>query len=139
MKPNFVSKILKISTGFVALTAISGGIAILTGLDEFPIAWLEGTPFTDYNVPAIILTGVVGGSSLLATIMLFVKEEIGIILSIAAALDLCGFVMVEIQILKQQPPGPTATEIFYLLLGATICILGVMLFIKKKQHAANQS
>lgn len=37
-----------LAAGFIALMAIGGGIAILSGVDEFPSEWLEGTPFNDY-------------------------------------------------------------------------------------------
>jgi hypothetical protein len=49
-------------TGFIALTAIGGGIALLIGIEgeRFPLEWLQGTPFTDYTIPALLLALVVG-------------------------------------------------------------------------------
>ncbi len=48
--PNKTIRILiSLLTGFVALTAIGGGIAMLVGAEaeRFPLEWLQGTPFTD--------------------------------------------------------------------------------------------
>ncbi len=44
-----------IVTAFIALTAIGGGVAILVGLDKFPLEWLHITPFKNYTIPAFIL------------------------------------------------------------------------------------
>ncbi|MEL6705455.1 MAG: hypothetical protein AAFP15_14380, partial [Bacteroidota bacterium] len=50
------------TSAFHGLTATGGGLAMLTGLERFPAAWLRGTPFRTYTVPALLLTGVgVGG------------------------------------------------------------------------------
>lgn len=54
--------------GFVTATAIGGGLAMLAGVDCFPPAWLAGTPFADYTIPALLLAVVVGGSALVAAI-----------------------------------------------------------------------
>ena len=43
--------------GFVALTATGGGLALATGIDPFPLAWLEGTPFASYLVLSQALRG----------------------------------------------------------------------------------
>lgn len=80
----------------VALSAIGGGMALLVGAEaeRFPSAWLSGTPFSDYTIPAL-LAGVI----------------------------LIGYVIVELLLLKQEPPGPTGTEIFYFVLGLLMCFL----------------
>ena len=84
--------ILRISivtiAGFIALTAMGGGIAILVGADEFPLEWLSGVPFKDYTLPALILIFVVGGSSLIAAIAAMTQNPIG---SLAAAI--AGIIM----------------------------------------------
>ena len=64
MKHKKTRIIIGIIAGFIALTAIGGGIVILTGVDQFPLEWLEGTPFPDYTIPALLLSVVVGGSGL---------------------------------------------------------------------------
>lgn len=125
--------LLALITGFVALTAIGGGIALLSGAegDRFPLAWLQGTPFKDYTVPGLLLAGIVGGSALAACVALFLKPKIGVLASLVAGLAIIGFVVVEVLILKQVPPGPTGIEIMYLVLGGVTLVLAGLLRLKR--------
>lgn len=120
--------IIAVLTGFIALTAMGGSIAILTGADPFPLAWLAGTPFTDYTIPALLLAIGVGGSALLAAVLVFRAGRAGILATMAAGLVMAGYIGVEVLILKQTPPGPTSIEIIYFVLGMTIFALGAYLW-----------
>jgi len=126
-----LSVFLGILTGFVALTAIGGGIAILVELDKFPIEWLDGTPFKSFNIPAILLIVFVGGSTAMATINITLGKKNALRYSIVSGFLLTGFILVEILILKQVPPGPTPIEIFYLLTG--IIISGLAFYLLKNR------
>lgn len=117
MKPGTVRIFIAILTGFVALTAIAGGTAILIGADQFPLEWLPETPFTSYTIPALILAIAVGGSALVATVLLFAAPRSGIYAAMVAGMILTGYVVVEVLILKQVPPGPTPIELFYIAIG----------------------
>jgi hypothetical protein len=66
MDDDMVRIVVSVLTGFIALTAIGGGGALLVGVEQqrFPLDWLRGTPFKDYTIPAILLAVVVGGSAL---------------------------------------------------------------------------
>lgn len=118
---------LRLLLAFFALTAVGGGIAILTGADSFPPEWLEGTPFADYTIPALLLAIVVGGSALLALALSFVGGEWGAAAALAAGVLMAGYVAVEAVILKQSPPGPTWIELLYFALGALVCVLALWL------------
>ena len=107
-----------IVAAFIALTAIGGGTAILTGADEFPIEWLRRTPFPDYTIPALILAIVVGGSSLAAFTGVLTRKRSGGELAIIAGIMMVGYIVVETIILAQDPPGPTLIEILYFVLGS---------------------
>ena len=124
-------KLLRITlillTGFIALTAMGGGIAILIEVDNFPLEWLRDTPFTDYTVPALILAILVGGSSLVAALTNILRARSASYSSIVAGLMMTVYIVVEFLILKQTPPGPTTIEIFYAVLGVAIIGLGAML------------
>jgi len=122
----FIQIILGIVTSFVALTAIGGGTAILTGVDKFPIEWLHGTPFKSYTIPAILLIVLVGGSASLAAINILFKRKYALCYSLISGISLICYLLVEILILKQVPPGPTLIEIFYLLLGIIISVLAII-------------
>lgn len=115
-------------SGFIVLTAIAGGLALLLGLEgnRFPLEWLRGTPFKDYTVPALLLAVVVGGSALAACLMIFTRHKEAPLISIAAGLIMMGYITVEYLILEQVPPGPTVTEMIYFGLGLILTVLGVI-------------
>jgi len=127
-------------TGFIALTAIGGGIALLLGAEgaRFPLEWLQGAPFKDYTIPALLLTITVGGSSLIACIAMFRNLKNKIFLSLVAGSIMVGFIVVEVFILKQIPPGPTSIEKIYFVLGFATFILAGFLWRKEKDLLQNQ-
>jgi hypothetical protein len=61
----------------IGLGAIGGGIALLRGAmgQWLPVAFLQGTPFSDYIIPGLLLTVVVGGGMLLAAATQFIQRE----------------------------------------------------------------
>jgi peptidoglycan/LPS O-acetylase OafA/YrhL len=121
-------------TGFIALTAIGGGIALLSGAEgeRFPLEWLQGTPFKDYTIPALLLTFIVGGSSLIACITIFKNLETGVLLASSSGMIMVGFIVVEVLILKQTPPGPTPIEKMYFVLGFITFLLAGFLWRTEK-------
>jgi hypothetical protein len=125
MKHKYLRGLTIFLAGFIALTAIAGGIAILAGLEDFPAEWLEGSIFKSYTIPAIILSVVVGGSSLAATILFIKKHRLANKGLIAAGAIMMGQIIGEIIILNQEPPVPSGIEIFYFVLGLIVLILGV--------------
>lgn len=128
MKHKRVRSVIGLTGGFVSLTAIGGGIAILVGADRFPSSWLRETPFRDYTIPAILLAFAVGGSSLIAALSILTGGRGGVVAAMAAGIILVGYIAVEVLILKQVPPGPTTIEIFYFALGLLIFVLGAYLW-----------
>lgn len=125
MKEKAIRVSLILLTSFIALTAIGGGVAILTEIDKFPVEWLRGTPFTNYTIPALILAVIVGGSSLWASICLIRKQKKAMKVAMLAGGIMMGYVSIEVLILKQEPMGPTSIEILYFILGLLIVILTV--------------
>ncbi len=111
---------------FVAVTAIGGGIALVTGLEEgrFPLDYLKGTPFKSFVGPGLILAVCVGGGAALAIAATIVDAEVGAIVSIIAGAMLTGYVAVEIAILNQ--PSWTTTEAVYIALGLAMIALGAL-------------
>ncbi len=125
--------VIGVLTGFIALTAIGGGIALLTGAEanRIPIEWLEGTPFKDYTIPALVLAIAVGGSSLVACLAILTGREVGTPASIVAGLIMMGYIVVEALILKQVPPGPTPIEIMYFGLGLAVFLPAAYLWLSE--------
>lgn len=112
---------------FVALTAIGGGIALVAGLEDnrFPLAWLQGTPFTSYVIPGLILAVVVGGSAAVAAVLLLRSPTGGAWASLLAGLLLMGWIAGEVLILHQ-PVAPQGIEIFYFCVGLAMAVLGLL-------------
>ncbi len=108
--------------GFVALTATGGGLALATGIDPFPLAWLEGTPFASYLVPGLLLTIAVGGSATSASVLLARRHPDAWLAAALASALLTGWIAVEMAILRQ-PTTPTSIELLYLAIGLTGLVL----------------
>jgi hypothetical protein len=130
MKHKGLRIVIGLLTGFIALTAIGGGIALLTGAegDRFPLEWLQGTPFKDYTIPALLLAIVVGGSSLAACVTIFTGRKASTLVSMLAGLIMVGYIVVEVLILKQVPPGPAPIEYMYFGLGLAIFLLAAYIW-----------
>lgn len=120
--------IIGIFTSFIALTAIIGGVAILVGVETFPMEWLEGTPFQDYTLPALILIFVVGGSSLLALVTLILKHPLVHITATFAGTMMMGQIVGEILLLNQKQPILSWIEGLYFGLGLVLVGCGIYLW-----------
>ena len=106
MKHTLVRITIAVPEAFIALSAIAGGIVLLAGTykdgvlieaggrGQFPLEWLQHTPFSDYTIPALILAIVVGGSSLLGAVLVFTGREKGELASVVAGLIMAGFTVV---------------------------------------------
>jgi hypothetical protein len=112
---------------FVGVMAIYGGVSLLTDATGFGVReeWLRGSPFANYQIPAIGLLVSVGGSSFLAAgTLLRAPREIGALLSIGAGMVLVAFEIVETYSFGmrnwQQP--------FMFVVGSLIASLGAMLW-----------
>ena len=91
-----IRPVLVLVAGFVALTSIACGLGLVTGVIEFPLAFLYGTPFRDYLVPGLLMTVVVGGSAFLAAVLLLAGHASGIFMLAFAGLILLGFEVAEV-------------------------------------------
>ncbi|WP_426319605.1 hypothetical protein [Microbacterium sp. E-13] len=84
---------LLVAQGFVAVTAIAGGTAIVVGamspamatVLSPPPAYLEGSPFSSYLVPGLALAGLLGGIHVVAFITLLRRYRWSLLISAAAA------------------------------------------------------
>lgn len=114
---------------FVAVTAIGGGIALVTGLegDRFSPAILRNTPFRGFVGPGLILAIAVGGSAAVATALTITDRETGAVVSILAGAILMGFIAIEARILADQD-GWSKTEIVYFVTGLLMAVLGAVVW-----------
>ena len=84
---------------FGALNAFGGGVYGMSGAPGVPARWLEGSPFTDYVVPGVILFVVVGGALALAAFGVLADRPWAVRASLAAAVVLLGWMTVQIAII----------------------------------------
>jgi hypothetical protein len=128
--------VLVVIEALIGLGAIGGGIAILTNAFNFdqwlPVAWLAGTPFSDYTIPGLLLLIVVGGGMLLATTTVFVQREWAVLLSAAMGLVMIGFEGFEVAIIDRYPqavvPSTVVQQVLMSGLGLVIFALAASLW-----------
>ena len=103
MKHKAIRIILAVIEAIIGLGAIAGGIAILTGAFDqwFSLEWLQGTPFSDYTIPGLVLLIVIGGGMLLAAITIFIQQEWAVLYSAAMGLIMIGFEVFEVIIIDR--------------------------------------
>ena len=121
--PTLVQWVLILLSGFVAATAIGGGIAMTTGLDSLPQEWLTGTPFDSFVLPGLLLAVLVGGSAAIATYGMFMNPQAGALLTVVAGGLLMAWIVIEVLLLNQ--PSWTPTEGIYFVIGAAMVGFGV--------------
>lgn len=112
-------------TGFLAVTAVLGGIGILTGVAAPIVDFVEGSIFTDFTVPALSLIFFVGGSGLLATAALIRRNKFGLLLAIFAGIMILFFEFVEVLAIGSPAGLAQNLQIFYFGLGTLIVIVAL--------------
>lgn len=70
-----VPNVLGILLVLVAINAFGGGYYGMAGAEGVPIEWLEGSPFTSYFIPSLILFIGIGGWTLFTSIAVFRKTK----------------------------------------------------------------
>lgn len=110
---------------FVALTALPSGALLVLHPDgsdfQMSISMLEGTPFTNFVIPGLVLGLAVGGAALAALVAIFFKHPTAKVLAILAGVMQGGWIVVQMLLL-----GATALLQFtYLGIGAAIFLLAL--------------
>jgi hypothetical protein len=118
---------LIILTGFLSLTAMGGGIGLVTNIMAPPVQDLQGSSFKSYLVPGLALFLIVGGGALATMILLIRLHPIGSLASILAGIIIIGFETVEIWVIGSPAGLARSLQVFYLSLGILIVILGTWL------------
>jgi hypothetical protein len=72
------------------MTAVIDGMALVAGVKWFAVGLLQGTPFSDYTIPGLVLAIVVGGSMLVAAATVFIQREVAVLISVVAGLIMTG-------------------------------------------------
>jgi hypothetical protein len=77
---------------FLGATALYGGIAVVPTL---PPEWRQGTPFSDWTLPAVALTSV-GAVALAGAVGLLVRPSFGLAASALAAAAIAAFETIQV-------------------------------------------
>lgn len=87
---------------FGALSAAAGAVlGVAANGAGVPLAYLEGSPFTSYVVPGLILGIVVGGTQLAAAIALATKRPRALLLAAIAGFGMQIWIFTELAIIKE--------------------------------------
>ena len=123
--------IILLFTGLVSV--ISGAAMIVTNGIGMPQEWLEGTVFSSYLIPALILAIVIGGVSILAGILLIMKKRLAIEVSAASGFGLLIWIFTEMYLIRESHFLHT---IFFIEAIAIliICFIMLRLLTIKKQE-----
>jgi hypothetical protein len=111
----------------LGLGAVAGGAALMIGrrgeILPLPLSALEGSPFTDYFAPGLILFTVLGLGSLLVAFLAWRANAWAPILTVTVGGALLIWLLVEIAVVGYSNDPPL--QPFYLALGVMITLLGV--------------
>lgn len=122
-----------------AVSAIVGGIAVATNVDNLPREWLVGSPFGDYATPGAILAIVVGGTAALAAAATAAAPRVGAPASVFAGLVLMSWIVGELLVLNQNSASTnprSLVEPIYFLVGLAMAVLGLVLWRRGRRSSA---
>lgn len=96
--------LLFISISFMAVTATLSGLLMISNpsgeILHLPLRLLEGTPFTNFRVPGILLTGIVGGVNLLAVFYNIKRHANRYNWAMAGGFVIVGWICIQMILLK---------------------------------------
>jgi len=113
---------------FLAVTAIAGGVALITGAAAPSVDMLQGSPFDTYFVPGLALVILVGGLATVALFMLLRRHRYAALASLAAAVAIVVFESVEIAVIGSPQGSSRILQIFYFAVGGFIGIMAAIAF-----------
>jgi hypothetical protein len=132
MKHQFVRITLFVLEMLAVLAVVDVGLGLVTRVIRFPLEQLQGTPFSDYTIPGLILAIVVGGSLLVAAVTVLVQRELAVLCSVAAGLIFVGWIIGAVMLLG---PFALAWQIPFLVWGLTIFGLASYLWMSEyREH-----
>ena len=118
-----ITRALVVMLAFGAVSALAGLIiAIPGGGAGFPLSALEGTPFTSFVVPGLILGVVVGGTQLMALVAVARGRDSGPLLASVAGFGMLIWIFTELAMI-----GYSILQTVYFALGLLELILVLLL------------
>jgi hypothetical protein len=145
---------------FLAVTAIVGGVWVIP---TFPPEWLDGTPFSNFLIPSLVLSIVVGGGALTSAMGLVLGRAWAPLASIVTGVAIASFEVVETTTMSLQfwlhtiglESGPFTTALpvdpaggipiplllqpFYFVYGLVLLGLGGWLWLRHRRTMRGQA
>ena len=103
---------------FNAVSAVGGGIALVTGTLPVPTSLLELTPFDTYVIPGLFLALVIGGSSLAGAVSIAAGTPRYRLITAATGFVMVGWILGETIIVQ----GFSRLQGLYLLTGLLVAL-----------------
>ncbi len=126
--------VLMILMLFQGLSGIAGGIGILldpTGkFMQIPLEWLQGSPFSTYVIPGIVLFAVLGLFPLAVFFGLLKQRRLAWYAALLIGIALMIWLAVEIMVIGYQPQPPL--QVIYGLVGIGILTTVLLPSVTKK-------
>lgn len=136
MKRQFVGHLHRALFGlnlFLAVTAIAGGVGLLTGLIAPGADLLAGSIFSSYVIPGLALLLLVGGAATLATIEVGRGGEYQYVLAVFA-----GAMMIIFELVEWTVIGYHFLQAIYLGAGGLTIALAIGLLVAPANEAAKR-
>lgn len=112
-----------------AVGAIGGGIGLVADPVNnigMPVSLLEGTPFTDYLIPGLILLVVVGMFSLVVFVGLLLRWKVAWWLSLASGGGQVIWIVTEAALLGYLPGAGIGLQIVFGIVGLGVVVLALV-------------
>jgi hypothetical protein len=111
----------------LAAGALGGGLALMLGphgeIIPLPVALLQGSPFSDYFMPGLILFVVLGIGSAVVAVLAWRQQSWAPVLTVAVGAALLIWLVVQIAIIGYSNDPPL--QLIYLVLGVATGMVGV--------------
>lgn len=98
-----------------------------------PVVFLQGTPFSDYTIPGLVLAVIVGGGMFLAAVTQFIARAWVVILSVGMGFIMIGWEIIEIAIINRYEqavvPSTVVQQVLFSVLGVVVIGLSTYLWV----------
>jgi hypothetical protein len=101
---------------FNGVSAVGGGIALMTGLIPEQVTWVQHTGFPSLFFPGVILMAIVGGSSLVAAVAMLKRAAGWQLASVLAGVIMVFWIVGEIASIR----AFHFLQVIYLITGALV-------------------
>ena len=101
---------------FNGISAVGGGIALMTGVIPKQASWIQHTDFASMYFPGVILMAMVGGSSVIATLAMMKRAAGWQLSAILAGVVMLLWIVAEIASIR----GFHFLQVIYFVTGAAV-------------------